>query len=146
VLLPGSGFCTVTENVPALPAVPVAVNCVEETNVVVSAVVLNITCAPDTKLLPVSVSVKFPRFVEAGEMPLSVGVGFQSVTEAEPDFVVSAALVAVTLMVFGEGSVAGAVYLPVASTVPSVALPPAVEFTDHVTAVFVEPDTLAAKE
>jgi len=127
-------------------ALPVAVNCVEETNVVVSAVLLNITCAPDTKLLPVTVSIKLPRFVDPGEMPLSVGVGFHNVTEAEPDFVVSAVLVAVTLIVLGDGSVAGAVYWPVASIVPSVELPPAVEFTDHVTVVFVEPDTLAEKE
>src|SRR5215469_2926854 len=107
-LLPGSGFCTITENVPALPAVPVAVSCVDETNVVASAVLLNITCAPDTKFVPVSVSEKLPRFVVAGEMPVSVGVGFQRVMAAEPDLVESAALVAVTLTVLGEGGPVGA--------------------------------------
>ena len=30
--------------------------------------------------------------------------------------------------------------------VPTVELPPAVEFTDHATDVFVEPETLAEKE
>jgi hypothetical protein len=33
--------------------------------------------------------------------------------------------------VFGDGSVAGAVYSPLASIVPSVALPPEVPFTAH---------------
>jgi hypothetical protein len=93
-----------------------------------------------------SVSEKFPRFVEAGEMPVSVGVGFQRVTAAEADLVVFAALVAVTLTVLGEGRVPGAVYLPVESMVPRAALPPAVEFTDQATAVFVESETAAVKE
>lgn len=131
---------------PAPVAVPVAVSCVAEANVVARAALLNITSAPETKLLPVSVSEKLPRFVEAGEMPESVGVGFQRVTAEEADFVVSAALVAVTLTVLGEGSAAGAVYLPVESMVPRVELPPAVEFTDQLTVVFVEPKTVAEKE
>ena len=79
-------------------------------------------------------------------MPVSVGVGFQRVTAAEADLVVFAALVAVTLTVLGEGRVGGAVYLPVESMVPRAELPPAVEFTDQVTPVFVEPETAAEKE
>src|SRR5271165_4682048 len=42
-LLPGSGFSTVTENVPAEVASPVAVSCVLETKVVASAVLPSIT-------------------------------------------------------------------------------------------------------
>src|SRR5271165_1535681 len=57
LLLPGSGFCTVTEKVPAEVALPVAVSCVEETKVVASAVVPTRTCAPEMKLLPVTMSV-----------------------------------------------------------------------------------------
>jgi len=79
-------------------------------------------------------------------MPVSVGVGFQRVTAAEADLVVFAALVAVTLTVLGEGRVPGAVYLPVESMVPRAAPPPAVEFTDQATAVFVESETAAVKE
>ena len=51
---PGGGFTTVTVTLPtcAAVAVPEALSCVGETNVVVSAVVPNITCAPFTKPLP----------------------------------------------------------------------------------------------
>ena len=49
-----------------------------------------------------------PTFTEEGEMPLSAGVGFRRVTDEESDFVASAALVAVTVSVFGEGRVEGA--------------------------------------
>jgi hypothetical protein len=58
--------------------------------------------------------------------------------------VVSAALVAVNVTVFGVGKLVGAVYIPFVSIVPTVALPPATAFTDQVTAVFVEPVTVAA--
>ena len=88
---------------------PVAVSCVAETNVVVSAELLRRTCAPETKFVPVMVSEKLPRFVAAGDRPVRFGVGFQRVTEEEEDLVVSAALVAVTVMVLGFGRAAGAV-------------------------------------
>jgi hypothetical protein len=58
--------------------------------------------------------------------------------------VVSATLVAVTVIVFAVGKFTGAVYNPVASIVPVVALPPATAFTDHVTLVFAFPVTAAA--
>ncbi len=108
-LLPGSGFSTATGKVPAVEAVPVAVSCVELTNVVASGELLRRTCAPEIKFVPVTVRVKTPRFAAEGEMPASVGVGFQRVTAEEEDLVVSAALVAVTVMVLGEGRAAGAV-------------------------------------
>jgi hypothetical protein len=41
------------------------------------------------------------------------------------------------LTVFGEGSVAGGVYRPVAEIVPVAAAPPLTPFTSHVTAVLV---------
>src|SRR5208283_2610759 len=48
-LLPGSGFCTVMEKVPAEVALPVAVSFVAESNVVERAVVPRKTRAPETK-------------------------------------------------------------------------------------------------
>jgi hypothetical protein len=94
--------------VPAVEAVPVAVSCVEEMNVVVRAVLLKRTSAPLMKFVPERVREKLPRLAAAGEMPVRAGVGFQRVTAEEEDFVVSAALVAVTVMVLGEGRVEGA--------------------------------------
>jgi len=55
------------------------------------------------------VSEKLPRFVAAGERLVRFGVGFQRVTVEEEDLVVSAALVAVTVMVLGVGRAVGAV-------------------------------------
>ena len=75
----------------------------------VSAVPSRRTCAPLTKFEPVTVREKRPRLVEDGEMPAREGVGLRSVTAAEADLVVSAALVAVMVMVLGEGRAAGAV-------------------------------------
>ena len=106
--LPGSGFSTATVYAPAVEAVPVAVSCVEEVNVVERAVPLRRTCAPETKPVPVTAIEKLPRLVEAGEMPERVGVGFKSVTVLVPDLVASAVLVAVTVTVLGEGSTVGA--------------------------------------
>jgi len=56
-------------------------------------------------------------------------VGVSTFTVADPDFVASAAAVAVTFTAAGFGTTAGVVYSPVASTVPF-AFPPA---TAHVT-------------
>ena len=72
-----------------------------------------------------------------------VGVGLSSVTALVLLEVVSAALVALTLTVFGLGRLAGALYFPFASIVPTVADPPFVPFTDQVTFVFDEPLTVA---
>jgi hypothetical protein len=52
-------------------------------------------------------------------------------------------LVAVIVTVLGVGKVAGAVYIPFTSIVPTVALPPAIEFTDQVTLLLVEPSLVA---
>jgi hypothetical protein len=95
--------------VPADVALPEAVSCVAETKVAVRAEPLRRTCAPLTKLEPVTVREKLPRLVEGGLMPVREGVGLRRVTVAEADFVESAALVAVTEIVLGEGREAGAV-------------------------------------
>jgi len=57
------------------------------------------------------------------------------VTAALADFVLSAALVAVTVTLDGDGSLTGARYKP-PLTVPAVELPPAMPFTLQVTAWF----------
>jgi len=94
---------------PGVLAVPVAVSCVEETNVVMSAVAPRKTCALDRKFAPVTVSKKLPVLMLAGFVPISVGVRFISVTALDADLEESAALVAVTVTVFGEGRELGAV-------------------------------------
>jgi hypothetical protein len=63
-------------------------------------------------------------------------------TVAWPYFVVSAALVAVTVTL-GPGADEGAAYNPVLEIVPTVEFPPAVPFTLHVTAVLALPFTVA---
>jgi len=63
-------------------------------------------------------------------------------TAALPDAVVCAALWAVTVTEV-EGTVAGAVYMPVEVIVPTVELPPTVPFTIQPTAVLLVPETEA---
>jgi hypothetical protein len=65
------------------------------------------------------------------------------VTVALSNFVLSATETAVTVTATGFGIVAGAVYNPPAVIVPTVASPPAVPLTSHVTAVFAEFATVA---
>jgi len=72
-------------------------------------------------------------------------ISLVTVTAAVALFELSAALVASTLTDAGTGRWCGAVYAPVASIVPMLALPPATPFTDHVTAVLVELLTVAVK-
>jgi hypothetical protein len=61
--------------------------------------------------------------------------------DAEPALDGSAALVAVTVTVSGEGTAEGAVYSPAALTVPQAAAVHPAPCTDHVTAVFEVPTT-----
>ncbi len=93
---------------PTVGAEPVAVSCVDDTKVVASGVVPNRTWAPEMNLVPDTVSEKLPVPTLAGFVPTSVGVGFMSVTAVEALADVDAALVALTVTVFGFGSDAGA--------------------------------------
>ncbi len=124
---------------------PLAVSCIEETNVVVSTAPLSRTCAPPEKLWPVIDSVKPPAVTDVGAMLLKTGVGFQSVTLLSPVALESAALIASIVTLFGFGKLAGAVYTPEELIVPAAALPPATPFTSQVTPVFDVPVTLALK-
>jgi hypothetical protein len=72
-----------------------------------------------------------------------VNVRAITVTVAPALFVVSAALVAVTVTLPPEGTTDGAEYSPFVDTVPTVELPPAIPLTPQVTAVFVVPLTVA---
>jgi hypothetical protein len=92
------------------------------------------------------VSENDPGAIVFGLTAVSTGTGFSSVSALVPVFVVSAALVAVTVIVFGVGKFTGAVYNPVVSMVPVVAFPPATAFTDHVTLVLAFPVTAAAND
>jgi hypothetical protein len=107
---PGFGLLTVTETVPTCPvvAVPVAVNCVDETNVVVSAAPPNITCAPLTNSLPVTVSENVPTGIDAGLAPETIGTGFINVIALLPDEDAVATLTASTETEFEVGTTAGA--------------------------------------
>ena len=65
------------------------------------------------------------------------------VTMAVPESMLLAAETAFTATVAGLGMTLGAVYNPFVLIVPTVALPPVVPFTCHVTAVFVVPVTVS---
>src|SRR6266850_1149867 len=142
---PGFGFCTVTCTVPTCwsVAVPVAVSCVELLKVVVRNCPPNTTTAPFTKFEPVAVSVKLPTLIVCGASAVKIGIGFRIVAAADAVARLSAALVAVTFTGFGFGRLAGAVYMPLASTVPRVEFPPVTLLTDHATAVLAVPVTVA---
>ena len=143
--LPGFGFVTVTAKFPAEAAVPLAVSCVEETNVVASAVPASCACAPETKPLPLSVIENAPVETEFGVMLFSTGIGFHRVTALPPEASESAALMALTVTMFGFGKLTGAVKTPADVIVPAAALPPVTPFTCQVTDEFDVPLTVAAK-
>src|SRR6267143_6787724 len=78
---PGSGFFTEIEMLPtcALVAVPVAVSCVEETRVAVSAVLPKLTVAPLAKCTPVIVRLKAPTGIDIGVTAAICGTGLFNV-------------------------------------------------------------------
>ena len=73
----------------------------------------------------------------------TVTLMMEMVTAAVANFVLSATLVARTETVLGEGATVGAVYKPVAETVPQAAPAQPVPVTLQVTAVFVVPVTVS---
>src|SRR3974377_607330 len=119
-LAPGSGLCTVMICVPAcaLVAVPVAVSCVDETYVVVSAVVPMYATAPCAKCNPVSVIVNAAWGRLIGATLVNFGTGLSSVALAFPSFRVSDVSTALIVMELGAGGNSGAAYIPLASIVP----------------------------
>src|SRR5579863_1434818 len=138
VLAPGAGLCTVIVCVPAcaLVAVPAAVSCVDETYVVVSAVVPIYAVAVCAKCKPVSVIVNAPWATSIGVTLVNCGTGLFRVAVAVPSLVVSDVSTALMVMELGVGGNSGAVYIPVAPMVPKVAFPPATPLIDQFTAGF----------
>lgn len=100
---------TVMLKTPAEFADPVAMSCVAETKVVLSAELPRNACDPVRKFAPLMVSEKLPVPMLAGLVPVRVGVGFMSVTALDALEELEAALVAVTVTEFGVGTAAGAV-------------------------------------
>jgi hypothetical protein len=74
-----------------------------------------------------------------------LAVAREMVTCAVPFRVESAEDTAVMVTVAGDGTAAGAIYMPVAEIVPTVELPPVTPLTCQVTAVFDELATVAVK-
>jgi xanthosine utilization system XapX-like protein len=82
---PAQGFATVIDAVPAVAireAGTVAVNCVEEPNVVLSGVPFQFTVAPLTKLVPFTVKVNCapPAVAQVGLSELIVGLALMVIT------------------------------------------------------------------
>jgi hypothetical protein len=146
VALPGLGFITATENVPEDASLPVAVSCVDDTNVVASGAPARSASAPLTNPLPYTVIANAPAGTDVGAMLLSTGAGFCNVTALLPAALASAELTARTVTVLVLGTVVGAVYTPDELIVPVAALPSAKPFTCQVTEVFDDPVTEALKD
>jgi hypothetical protein len=108
-LWPGFGLLTLTAYVPAVASVPVALNCVPDAKVVASCAPPHSTVAPFTKLLPFTVNVNDPAVNVGGDTLAIDGTGFSRVTALEPAALALACDVAVTVIVLGFGTVAGAV-------------------------------------
>src|SRR5882757_5089826 len=103
----GTGLVTVTCRLPpwALSAAgTVAVNCVELTNVVASALALKLTTAPETKFAPVTAKIEMaaPALACAGDKDVTVGMGLFTVTLVIAVTDVPAALVTVKVYVAVE--------------------------------------------
>jgi hypothetical protein len=145
VALPGLGFITAMENVPAEVSLPVAVSCVEDLNVVASGAPSRSTCAPLTNPLPFTVMAIAPAGTDVGAMPVRTGTGFCKVTALLPVAEELAELTALTVTVLEPETVLGAVYKPEALIVPVAEAPPATPLTFQVTAVFEDPVTVALK-
>jgi len=130
---------------PAWLVVPVAVSFAEETNVVASGVPFNRTFAPLTNPLPLTVRLKGPSDIDAGTTELSDGAAELTVIVLLALAVGSATLLTVTVTAAEpESGLDGAVYLPAVVIVPiAPALTPDGGVSDHVTAGFVEPATVA---
>ena len=76
--------------------------------------------------------------------PEAAAAAAVTVIWADPDFVESDAETAVIVTVAGDGTVMGAVYMPDAEIMPTMALPPAAPLTLQFTVVLEEPVTAAA--
>ena len=92
----------------ALVAVPVAVNLVDETRVVVSTALPNWTAAPVAKCAPFTVSVNVPTGIDVGATVVTCGVGLFTVTALPAVFVASVVSTAVIVTAPPLGGNSGA--------------------------------------
>jgi hypothetical protein len=116
--------------VPQPPATRL-LQCTDQPGEIVAAptVATNVCCPPEVTVTVAGVTTTgSPEFV--------------MVTLAEPILVVSDVKIAETVTLLGVGTTAGAVYKPLVSMVPNVALPPLTPLTCHVTAVLLVPVTV----
>ena len=105
-----------------------------------------VTRAEDVKPVPVMVNVKgVCVFTCAALSELMEGTSLSRVTLADAVLVGAAVLTASTVTVLDDGTLRGAVYLPVRSMVPVAAPPPATLLTRQVTALTVLLVTVAWK-
>ncbi len=109
-------------------------SCVDDTYVVVSAVVPRYTTAPCANCNPFSVIVNAPCATSSGATLVNCGTGLFSVALAFPSLLVFEVSTALMAMELGAGGNSGAVYIPLALMVPNVALPPAIPLIDQFTA------------
>jgi hypothetical protein len=93
--------------------------------------------------LTTALNCKLPLAETLALLGFTVTLMMEMVTVAVADFEVSATLVAVTVTVLGEGATDGAVYRPLAETVPQVAPAQPAPVTAHVTLVLDVPVTVA---
>ncbi len=122
----GAGLVTVTAAILAVvmaAAGIAAVNCEGLTNVVARATPAKFTTEPVKKFEPFTVRVKAAPPLSAlfGEMVVIAGMGLVTLTAANAAAAAFTTEVALTVTVGGLGTLAGAVYFPVASIVPQLA-------------------------
>lgn len=91
------------------------------------------TCASGVKFEPFNRIEKLPAGTGEGDTLHTHGVGRVTVNVASPNRSGYAVLVARTANTLGTGATAGAAYNPAFETVPIVAFPPTIPFTDHTT-------------
>ena len=133
VTAPGPGKYTVIETVPAAAAIPVARKDVDDTYVVTSGAPSSSTCASGLQFAPFKRISNGPVAIGFGVIPQIHGVWRVIVTVASPNLSGYAVLVARIFTTPGVGAIAGAWNSPVFETVPIVAFPPFIPFTDHTT-------------
>ena len=87
------------------------------------------------KLRPHTVTVVVPSVKPEGVTALTIGIGFSTLIVTEPGVSCGncVARPVIVTVLFGDGVMAGAVYRPLPSIVPSSALPPGTPFTQNAT-------------